>query len=84
MRLLHKTPQSLRSATARTIPPSRPTPDTPLCTAANETCYRAAIRGAAEGLRAAARLTLDGRKDLGTLSARCQFNSALSERSWTS
>ena len=36
MRLLHKTPQSLRSATARAIPPSRPTPDTPLCTAAVE------------------------------------------------
>ena len=36
MRLLHKTPQSLRSATARTIPPSRPTRDTPLCTAAVE------------------------------------------------
>ena len=40
--------------------------------------------GRPEGLRAVARLTLDGRKDLGALSARCQFNSALSERSWTS
>jgi len=66
MRLLHKTPQSLRSATARTIPPSRPTRDTPLCTAAVENVLSGRDPRAPEGLRAVARLTFDGRKDLGS------------------